>query len=80
MPEDRNYYFPQTAAKETMPYRAAAFLIKFAFLPAEGIDRVDMNAAMPREELYGLLGSWIRKHAVISDATGKILTVAGRAM
>jgi stage II sporulation protein D len=33
---------------------------------------------MPREELHGLLGTWIRKHAVISDATGKILTVAGR--
>jgi stage II sporulation protein D len=78
MPADRNYYFPQTAAKESVPYRAAAFLIKFAFLPAEGIDRVDMNVAMPREELYGLLGSWIRKHNVISDATGKILTVAGR--
>jgi stage II sporulation protein D len=78
MPEDRNYYFPQTAAKESVPYRAAAFLIKFAFLPSEGIDRVDMNAAMPREELYGLLGSWIRKHAVISDATGKIIAVAGR--
>jgi stage II sporulation protein D len=78
MPADRNYYFPQTAAKESVPYRAAAFLIKFAFLPAEGIDRIDMNAAMPREELYGLLGSWIRKHNVISDATGKILTVAGR--
>jgi stage II sporulation protein D len=78
MPADRNYYFPQTAAKESVPYRAAAFLIKFAFLPAEGIDRVDMNVAMPREELYGLLGSWIRKHNVISDATGKILTVTGR--
>ena len=78
MPEDRGYYFPQSAAKETTPYRAAAFLIKFGFLPAEGIDRVDMNAAMPREELYGLLGSWIRKHGLISDATGKILTIAGR--
>jgi stage II sporulation protein D len=78
MPEDRNYYFPQTVAKESTPYRAAAFLIKFEFLPAEGIDRVDMNAAMPREELYGLLGSWVRKHSVISDATGKILNVSGR--
>lgn len=78
MPEDRHYYFPQSAAKETTPYRAAAFLIKFGFLPAEGIDRVDMNAAMPREELYGLLGSWIRKHGLISDATGKIVTIAGR--
>jgi stage II sporulation protein D len=78
MPEDRSYYFPQSPAKETTPYRAAAFLIKFGFLPAEGIDRVDMNAAMPREELYGLLGSWIRKHGVINDTTGKILTIAGR--
>lgn len=78
MPEDRGYYFPQSAAKETTPYRAAAFLIKFGFLPAEGIDRLDMNAAMPREELYGLLGSWIRKHGLISDATGKIVTIAGR--
>jgi stage II sporulation protein D len=78
MPEDRTYYFPQTAAKETTPYRAAAFLIKFGFLPAEGIDRVDMNAALPREELYGLLYSWLRKHGAISDATGKIVTLAGR--
>lgn len=78
MPEDRSYYFPQTAAKETTPYRAAAFLIKFGFLPAEGIDRADMSSAMPREELYGLLGSWVRKHGVISDATGKILSITGR--
>jgi stage II sporulation protein D len=77
MPEDRDYYFPQTAAKETAPYRAAGFLIKFGFLPYEGIDRVDMNTAMPREELYDLLGSWLRKHAAISDATGKIVTLAG---
>ncbi len=78
MPEDRNYYFPQTAAKETTPFRAAAFLIKFGFLPAEGIDRLDMNAAIPREELYGLLGSWLRKHADISDTAGKIVMLTGR--
>jgi peptidoglycan hydrolase-like amidase len=78
MPEDRNYYFPQTAAKETPPYRAAAFLIKFGFLPAESIDRADLSAAMPRDELYGLLGSWLRKHAVYNETTGKIQTVAGR--
>ena len=45
-----------------MPYLAAAFLIKFGFLPSQDIDRVDLAAAMPREELYGLLGSWLRKH------------------
>jgi stage II sporulation protein D len=78
MPEDRSYYFPQTAAKETTPYRAAGFLIKFGFLPAEAIDRADLNAVMPRDELFGLLGTWLRKHAAISEATGKIITVAGR--
>ena len=78
MPEDRSYYFPQTAAKETPPYRAAAFLIKFGFLPAQAIDRADMNAAMPRDELYGLLGSWLRKHAAVSEATGKIVSVSAR--
>jgi SpoIID/LytB domain len=80
MPEDRSYYFPQTAAKETTPYRAAAFLVKFGFLPAAAIDRVDLNAAMPRDELYGLLGSWLHKHAAVSEATGKIVTVTGRAL
>lgn len=78
MPEDRAYYFPQSPARETTPYRAAGFLIKFGFLPAEAIDRADLNTAMPREELYGLLGSWMRKHAAMTDVTGKILGVAGR--
>jgi stage II sporulation protein D len=78
MPEDRSYYFPQTAAKETTPYRAAGFLIKFGFLPAEAIDRADLNVAMPRDELYGLLGSWLRKHAAVIEATGKIVSVSAR--
>jgi stage II sporulation protein D len=78
MPEDRSYYFPQSAAKETTPYRAAGFLIKFGFLPAQAIDRADLNAAMPRDELYGLLGSWLRKHAAIIEATGKIVSVSAR--
>jgi len=78
MPEDRTYYFPQTAGRESTPYRAAAFLIKFGFLPAEAIDRLDMNTAMPREELYGLLGSWLKKHASMTEASGKVLGVAGR--
>ncbi|HEX3067183.1 MAG TPA: SpoIID/LytB domain-containing protein [Thermoanaerobaculia bacterium] len=78
MPEDRSYYFPQTAAKDTPPYRAAAFLIKFGFLPAQAIDRADMNAAMPRDELFGLLGTWLRKHAAVSESTGKIVTVSAR--
>src|SRR5258708_1415636 len=59
-------------------YRRRDFRIRCGCLPGEGMDRADMNAAMPREELYGLLGSWIRKHGVISDAAGKVVTVAGR--
>jgi stage II sporulation protein D len=33
---------------------------------------------MPRDELYSLLGSWLRKHNAFNEATGKILSVEGR--
>jgi stage II sporulation protein D len=78
LPEDRKYYFPQTAEPDSTPNLAAAFLIKFGFLPTQNIDRIDMNAAMPREELYGILGSWLRKHEALREVTGKILSLDGR--
>jgi stage II sporulation protein D len=78
LPEDRKYFFPQTADPEATAYLAAAFLVKFGFLPAQYIDRLDLRAAMPREELYGLLGSWLRKHGGLSEVTGKISAVSGR--
>jgi stage II sporulation protein D len=77
LPEDRKYFFPASGT-ESAPYQAAAFLIKFGFLPAEAIDRADLSAAMPREELYGLLGSWLRKHQALAETTGKIVSVNGR--
>jgi stage II sporulation protein D len=78
LPEDRRYYFPQSATPEEQAYLAAAFFIKFGVLPAQDIDRIDLNAAMPRDELYALLGSWLREHSAITEATGKILTLNGR--
>ncbi|HKO55366.1 MAG TPA: SpoIID/LytB domain-containing protein [Thermoanaerobaculia bacterium] len=79
IPEDRQYFFPQTPGVETAPeYLAAAFLIKYGILPAQTIDRIDLFAAMPREELYGLLGSWLREHDALREATGKISAVSGR--
>src|SRR5436190_11105555 len=79
LPEDRKYFFPQSASDATS-YAAAAFLVKFGFLPALEIDRIDLNAAIPREELYGLLGSWLRKHNALNEATGKIFAISGRAL
>src|SRR5205085_3188016 len=78
LPEDRKYFYPQSADPEAAAYRAAAFLTKFGFIPAQEIDRIDLNAAMPRDELYSLLGSWLRKHDAFNEATGKILSVDGR--
>src|ERR1700759_137569 len=78
LPEDREYFFPQSEAKETTPYLAAAFLIKWGFLPAQEVDRLDMNAAMPREELYALLASWLHKHEASREITGKVVRVDGR--
>ena len=78
LPEDRGYFFPQSAGADGTAYRAAAFLMKFGFLPSQQIDRTDLNAAMPRDELYSLLGSWLRKHNALTETSGKILAISGR--
>ncbi|HEX7829631.1 MAG TPA: SpoIID/LytB domain-containing protein, partial [Thermoanaerobaculia bacterium] len=78
MPEDRRYYFPQTANPEDTAHTAAAFLIKYGINPAQYIDRAALDQAIPREELYALLGAWLREHNLIRDAEGKILTLDGR--
>jgi stage II sporulation protein D len=78
MPEDRRYYFPQTANPEAVQYLVAAFLTKYGIEPAQYIDRVSLDQAMPREELYALLLSWVREHNVLTNAEGKILKLDGR--
>ena len=77
LPEDRAYFFPQSA-HDDRPYLAAAFLIKYGFLPTQEIDRIDLQAAMPRDELLSLLATWLRKHGSLSEATGKIVSIDGR--
>ena len=78
LPEDRKYFFPQSGDAETAAFQAAAFLIKYQVIPTQEIDRIDMNAAMPREELYALLHSWLRKHETLQEITGKISAISGR--
>lgn len=78
LPEDRRYFFPQTAEPERQEYLAAAFLMKYGILPAQEIDRIDLNAAIPRDELYALLHSWLREHSAIQETAGKILALSGR--
>lgn len=79
LPEDRAYYFAQTANPDRDPaYLAAAFLVKFGILPAQFIDRVDLAQPMPREELYALLYSWIREHTILQEGNGKIYAIDGR--
>jgi stage II sporulation protein D len=78
LPEDRKYFFPQSGDVETTPYQAAAFLVKYGIWPAQFIDRVRLDEAMPREELYAFLGSWLREQTLTKDAEGKILRIAGR--
>jgi len=78
LPEDRKYFFPQTQNPESAEYRAAAFLVKFGFLPAQAIDRIDLRAAMPRDELDSLLASWLKKHGSMAESNGKIAAIDGR--
>jgi peptidoglycan hydrolase-like amidase len=77
IPEDRPYFFPNSPSDQR-PYLAAAFLVKFGFLPSQDIDRIDLNTAMPRDELYSLLGSWLKKHGALSEITGKVQSINGR--
>ena len=78
MPEDRRYFFPSAANPDSPDYQAAAFLIKYGVVPAQQIDRVDLDAAMPRDELHALLAGWLREAGAYSEVTGKILSVSGR--
>lgn len=78
MPEDRRYFFPQTANSEAVPYLVASFLTKYGIEPTQYIDRVSLAAPMPRHELYALLLSWVREHNVLTNAEGKILKLDGR--
>lgn len=80
LPEDRKYFFPQSGRTEEVPYLAAAFLVKFGIWPAQFIDRVRLDEAMPREELYAFLGAWLREQTLTRDAEGKILRIDGRGL
>lgn len=78
LPEDRKYYFPETPNPEDVPYLAAAFLIKFGIQPSQAIDRIDLSQAMPREELYAILGGWLREMTLVQESAGKIFKLDGR--
>lgn len=80
LPEDRRYFFPETSGNDDPVHRATAFLIRFGVGPAQDLDRLDLHAAMPREELYAILGSWVRKHEGVSDVTGKIAAINDRTL
>jgi stage II sporulation protein D len=78
LPEDRQYWFTRSANPHDDAHLAAAFFIKYGIWPAQFIDRIDLSAAMPREELYALLASWLREHSALQEANGKIYKVDGR--
>ena len=78
LPEDRQYWFAGNSAVDDEAHLAAGFLIKYGIWPAQFIDGVDLSAPMPREELYALLGSWLREHAAVQEANGKIFAVKRR--
>jgi stage II sporulation protein D len=79
LPEDRQYFFPRSGSL-TSVHEAAAFLIKYGLMPTQDLDRVDLTSPMPKDELYALLGAWLRKFEALQEATGKIASIDGRAI
>lgn len=76
-PEDHAYFFPQSRAEDP-PYLAASFLIKFRLLPTQHIDRVALDAAMPREELSALLYSWLKEMDAVREINGRVASISAR--
>jgi len=79
LPEDRQYFFPRSGSLASV-HEAAAFLIKYGLMPTQDLDRIDLTSPMPKDELYALLGAWLRKFEALQEATGKILSIDGRAI
>lgn len=79
LPEDVRYYFPSQNA-DAPEIRTAAWLIKFEFLPFQMIDQLDMNAAMPRDELMSILYSWLLHLKTAEEIRGRIRDIDGRMM
>lgn len=79
LPEDRAYFFPRTDPSSDA-HLAASFLIKYGISPAQYIDSADLGAAMPREELYALLYSWLEENGKVAETSGKVFRLNGRAM
>lgn len=77
LPEDREYFFPRVDAASDA-HLAASFLIKYGISPTQYIDSADLGAAMPREELYALLYSWLEENGKISETSGKVFRMSGR--
>lgn len=79
LPEDRQYYFP-LSDDDRDAFLAAAFMIRYRLLPAQMIDQIDLQQAMPREELLGIVASWLRRHDRLRDVRGKLAAIDGRSM
>jgi stage II sporulation protein D len=78
LPQDRAYWFPQSEARESVPFLVASFLTKYGIEPTQYLDRISLAQPMPREELYALLLSWVREHTVLGTSEGKIFRLEGR--
>ncbi|HEU4522723.1 MAG TPA: SpoIID/LytB domain-containing protein, partial [Thermoanaerobaculia bacterium] len=78
LPEDRRYWFSRSVDPNDEAHLAASFLVKYGIWPAQFLDGADLSAAMPRDELYALLSSWLREHSALQEVNGKIFKLDGR--
>lgn len=76
LPQDIEYFFPgrDPSAGEIV---AAAWLVKFEFIPFQMIGDVDLDAAIPRDEMLSLLYSWLHHMKRVEEVRGRIRSVDG---
>lgn len=74
--EDLRYLMPAT--EEGRAARVAALAVKFEAASLLGLDARDLDAAMPRDELFALLYAWLRNIGVFSEFNGNLVRGDGR--
>ena len=75
-PEDRRYLYPAFADDDAA--RVAAFMAKFGIEPPQHFDDEGLQGAMPRDEYFGILYSWLLRTGSLREETGRISATHGR--
>ncbi|MBA3454486.1 MAG: SpoIID/LytB domain-containing protein [Deltaproteobacteria bacterium] len=75
--EDPTYFFPGSAPDDPAS-AVAAFLIKYRLLRTASLQPDYLATSMPRDEVHGLLWSYLKVVGAVREVSGRIASINGR--